>query len=710
MKTNYIKIFLVGLIFSIGVFNLSAQTVDHCGTAENLKRLKTLDPKLEQKISDYEVQIQEWISNHQNLKTSQSPTITIPVVIHVVYKNSSENISTTICNQIITVLNQDFGRTNSDTNQTPAVWKSISANTGVQFCLAQRDPSGAPTTGIERRLTSQPNFTTDDKVKSFAQGGLDSWDVSRYFNIWVCDLTPGLGGYGEFPTGTLSNTFGNVSDYAVVGTGQWVATHECGHCFNLRHIWGDDAGACTGSDLVADTPNQANSSPGTCPTYPALDACTTVSPGIMFMNYMDYGGNGCKNMFTNGQSARINAVVSTAPYVSLATSNGCMPVVLMANDAGNPSIINPSGLVCSTSFTPTVQLRNWGTNTLTSVNINYRIDSNPISTFSWTGSVGTLTIINVTLPSMTTTAGNHTFKCYTTLPNATTDPNNANDTAYSSFNVVPIGQPLPFSYGFEPTAFPPTGWTLYNPDAGVTLARTTGAAKTGAASMWFNSINYTCNGCIDEITLPNLDLTTMSSPLMTFEVAYRLLSDPTQPTAWSDTLRIYVSTDCGTTWNMVYNKFATALTTIIPVYSTTPFVPTAPDWRLETINLAPYASSPNAIIKFRTVSDYENNLYVDDINITSSTGIKLNGLQEAINVFPNPTSGMLTISSSFTKEQSAKVIVTNVLGDKIGEWTLDKATSPTINLDLSGQAEGVYFINVISDSKNISSKIIISRN
>ena len=244
-------------------------------------------------------------------------------------------------------------------------------------------------------------------MKFFAQGGLDAWDVSRYFNIWVCDLTPGLGGYGEFPTGSLSNTYGQVSDYAVVGTGQWVCTHECGHCFNLRHIWGDDSGACTGSDLVADTPNQANSSPGTCPTYPALDACTTVAPGIMFMNYMDYGGNSCKNMLTNGQSARINAVLSTAPYISLATSSGCMPVVLMANDAGNPSIIRPNGLVCSTSFTPTVQLRNWGTNTLTTVNINYKIDNNPITTFSWTGSVGSLTIINVALPTMTASAGAH---------------------------------------------------------------------------------------------------------------------------------------------------------------------------------------------------------------------------------------------------------------------------------------------------------------
>ncbi len=709
MKTTLQKFCCMSLTLFASIFTVDSQTIDQCGTMQNLERLKIKDPKLEQKMADYEAQIQQWIKNNIASKSAVA-TITIPTVIHVVYKNGTENISTTLCNQIIQVLNEDYGRTNSDTTQTPAVWKPIAANTGVQFCLAQRDPSGAPSTGIERRLTTNPNFATDDKVKFYAQGGLDAWDTKKYFNIWICDLTPGLGGYGEFPTGTASNTFGNVTDYAIVGLGQWVATHEGGHCFNLRHIWGDDAGACTGSDLVADTPNQGNSSPGTCPTFPTTDACTTTAPGIMFMNYMDYGGNPCKNLFTNGQSARINAVLATVPYNSLATSNGCLPVVLLANDAGNPSIITPNGMVCSTSFSPVVQLRNWGTNTLTSVNINYKIDSNPATTFNWTGSVGSLTIINVTLPTMTATAGNHAFKCYTTLPNVTTDGNNANDTAYSAFNVVPIGQPLPFSYGFEPTTFPPTGWTLYNPDASLTLARTTGAANTGAASMWFNSINYTCNGCIDEITMPNLDLTTMSSPLMSFQVAYRLLSDPTQSTTWSDSLRVLLSTDCGVTWNQLYFKYGSNLTTILPPFSTTPFVPGAADWRLETINLASYSAFNNVLVKFKTTSDYENNMYIDDINIASSTGIKTYNASENISVYPNPTSGVISINSSLIGVQDFKVIVTTILGEKVSSQIISNTNSATHKIDLSNQPDGVYLINVISDSKSLINKVVLNKN
>jgi hypothetical protein len=84
------------------------------------------------------------------------------------------------------------------------------------------------------------------------------------------------------------------------------ATHEVGHWMGLIHIWGDDNGACWGSDQVADTPNQGNFS-SNVPTFPTVDNCTTSNPGIMFMNYMDYTDDIGMNMFTNGQKERMRA-------------------------------------------------------------------------------------------------------------------------------------------------------------------------------------------------------------------------------------------------------------------------------------------------------------------------------------------------------------------------------------------------------------------
>ncbi len=700
MKKTILLLFFCG--FAIPAFSQKQAAkepqAEQCGTMQNLERLKKQYPDIERQMAEYEKQIQEWIAKNPNSKIGSGQiTVTIPTVIHVVWNTTAENISTTICNQIIQVLNDDNGRTNADTTQTPAIWKSIGAPTGAQFCLAQRDPSGAPTTGIERIQTAQTTFTTDDKIKFTAQGGADAWDPTRYFNIWVCDLTPGLGGYGEFPTGTASNTYGNVSDYTVVGTGQWVATHECGHCFNLFHIWGDDSGACTGSDAVADTPNQADASSGACATFPALDACSTVSPGYMFMNYMDYGANGCKNLFTQGQSARTNALLSTAPYSSWATSNGCTPVVLMSNDAGAPSVTTPNGMICALSFSPIVTIRNWGTNNLTSCNINYQIDSNPIQVYNWTGNLVSLATIQVTLPGMTTTAGTHSFTCYTTLPNTVTDGNPANDAANSTFNVIPVGQPTPFSYGFEPVAFPPTGWTLDNADLSITWARTTGAAKTGAASMWFNSIAYTCNGCFEIITLPNLDFTSLGSVQMTFQVAYRMLSDPTLTPNWSDSLRVDVSTDCGATWTNLYFKYSTALTTITPPFSTTAFVPGPNDWRLETLNLTPYAGNNNLLLRLKASSDYENNMYVDDINITGTIGIETIGLKNTMTVYPNPSGGNTTIEYSLPEASNVQFLLFDALGKEIlnrNEGFVHRGTNKIILEEKSFTGNGIYYVQI----------------
>ena len=305
---------------------------ESCGITEYTNAAKLLNPLLESQILDYEQQIQQWIAD--NPEDENRAVVTIPVVFHIVYKNSSENISNTKCLEVLQALNEDFARTNPDASLTPAVWASIAANTGIQFCMAKRTPTGASTNGIERRQTSvQQFYYTNNKIKYFSTGGLNAWNVKKYLNIWIGDIDVS---YGEFPTGTASNTFGLVCRYAFLGLGTWVATHEIGHCLNLRHIWGDDGGTCGGSDFVSDTPNQANKT-SSCPgPFPQTDVCSPNNPGIMFMNYMDYTPSYCsgscancdsRNLFTNGQKVRMNAVLNILPYSALKTSNGCSPVI-----------------------------------------------------------------------------------------------------------------------------------------------------------------------------------------------------------------------------------------------------------------------------------------------------------------------------------------------------------------------------------------------
>lgn len=694
----------VAFMLMLNIPNLNAQMQNEiCGTTEHMEHLKKLRPKLEKELQLAEILMQQWMD--ANADSRGTLTDTIPVVVHIIWNTPGENVSDAQVLNTISALNLDYSRTNPDAVNTPAVWQSIAASMGIQFCMAQRDPSGSPTNGIERRQTSVASFSTDDLVKSYATGGMDAWDPSRYFNIWICNLVTGLGGYAEFPTASLSNTYGVAIDYTTIGSTGWVISHEVGHCFNLRHIWGDDGGACNGSDLVSDTPNQADATSSPCPTFPALDACQTASPGIMFMNYMDYGSASCKNMFTLGQRTRAQSAMHNLACAALLTSDACDPVILQPTDAGSPLIITPSGIECSTSITPVVRIRNWGTNTLTSVTINYRLDANPVQTFAWSGLLTSLATADVTLPVISASGGNHTFKCYTTNPNGLGDGNALNDTSNSSFNNILIGQTTPFSYGFEPTTFPPTGWTLDNPDGSISWARTTAAAKTGVASMRFNSINYTCNGCIDIITLPNLNLTAITSPLLTFQVAYRLLSNPNLNPNWSDSLRVDISTDCGTTWTNLYFKYGANLTTIIPNYSTVSFVPTQSNWRLETIDLAPYVANDNVLFRFKVSSDYENNLYVDDINITGVVGISTPSSGSSFIVYPNPATDELSVISEQSFEKSMVSIYT-MLGEKIIQKEI-AAGEKQITLNVKILPAGIYFLTLNQGYNIITRKIII---
>ena len=123
-----------------------------------------------------------------NLRASSSTIITIPVVVHVVYYNSTENISTAQVQSQIDILNEDFRRLNADAANTPFAFQSVAADCEIEFCLATTDPNGNSTTGITRTSTSQPSFSTNDGVKYSSSGGIDAWNTSEYLNIWVCDI------------------------------------------------------------------------------------------------------------------------------------------------------------------------------------------------------------------------------------------------------------------------------------------------------------------------------------------------------------------------------------------------------------------------------------------------------------------------------------------------------------------------------------------
>lgn len=284
-----------------------------CGAMQAHFRLLEQVPNFRLRQASLERAVARRLASTVSIEAKAGPTL-IPVVVHVVYNSAAENISQAQIQSQIKVLNRDFRATNPDKANTPAVWKGLVADANIEFALATADPEGNPTDGITRTKTDRTSFGTNDSVKFNASGGHDAWPTDRYLNIWVCKLGGGLLGYAQFPGGP-AETDGVVITHTGFGTTGTAAapfnlgrttTHEIGHWLNLRHIWGDTED-CSGTDLVADTPNAVGPNFST-PTFPHV-SCNNGPNGDMFMNYMDYVDDVAMFMFTSQQVERMAAAL-----------------------------------------------------------------------------------------------------------------------------------------------------------------------------------------------------------------------------------------------------------------------------------------------------------------------------------------------------------------------------------------------------------------
>ncbi|TXB63477.1 M43 family zinc metalloprotease [Phaeodactylibacter luteus] len=343
-------------VFLLSVFTAQAQR--NCGSMDYLHQQEELHPERIQRLQSIE---QHTARVLQSPTRAVSGTITIPVVVHVVYNGSAENISAAQVQSQIDVLNEDFRRLNGDASSTPAIFQGVASDVEIEFCLAATDPAGNPTDGITRTPTSVTAFGTNDQVKSSSSGGKDAWPAGDYLNIWVCDISGGILGYAQFPGGPAA-TDGVVVDYQYFGTigtatppfnlGR-TGTHEVGHYLNLRHIWGD--GNCNADDFVSDTPRAGNPNyTGSPCNFPGPNSCNegTGDQPDMFQNYMDYSDDACMNLFTEGQKARMRALFEPGgARASLLNATACgTPVTPTCNDGiqnGDETGVDCGGSSCA---------------------------------------------------------------------------------------------------------------------------------------------------------------------------------------------------------------------------------------------------------------------------------------------------------------------------------------------------------------------------
>ncbi|TAL57135.1 MAG: hypothetical protein EPN85_14515, partial [Bacteroidetes bacterium] len=347
------------------------------------------------------------------------------------------------------------------------------------------------------------------------------------------------------------------------------------------------------------------------------------------------------------------------------------PAAPSADDAGIINITSPIttdfesdyyGLkadVCGSSITPVVTLKNNGSNALTAVTINAKIDNGTPVPFSWTGSLASGATTSVTLPAIAVTGGGHKLTVSTASPNGNTDPNLANDSKGGSFRSEQLAT-FPFSEGFTSTTFPPDGWdyiSIDNPLAYMSRNGTVGGFgnSAGCVKMEVFATPYSNFGQVDYLMTPQIDLTTApsSGTVLEFSMAYRQYDSGT-----NETLKVLVSANCGGTWTTIYNKSGSTLST--GTATTSAFTPTAAQWRKESVSLTPYVGQ-SVIFAFATTCDFGNNIYFDDIVVTNpAVGISENTSGLPISMYPNPAHQFVTLSG--TDLNNSNVSVYSLMG------------------------------------------------
>ncbi|MEO5682130.1 MAG: M43 family zinc metalloprotease [Chitinophagaceae bacterium] len=692
----------------------NAKTIpEQCGTMQTLAVKLERNPQLKKQFEEERNRFNtvlrhgaDRLAAGQAQQNGNRSALVVPVVFHIVLTNPAVVTDAQIQAQLDT-LNKDFAGLNGDSVNIPAYFKPFFGKSGIQFCLARQTPAGEPTSGIERITTAKTSFlNTDDGVKHVASGGADTWDPSGYYNIWVCVLSNGILGYGTFPGSSNDSEQGVAFDYRSLPGGSYATynggktlTHETGHFFNLYHTWGDDNGACTGTDYVDDTPNQANSS-STCTSGIKTDNCTSSGDGIMYQNYMDYTYDNCLVMFTNQQVARMeSALIAYRP--SLLSSIACQTPVLYNLDAQLRTINQPGQRICNNPFTPIINIRNRGTQTLTNLTVTTLVDNATVGTYTWTGSLAQLASTNITLNAITTVPGNHVLKIVLSQPNNNTDQNPVNDTLSISFQYYnPVNA---VSESFEGSVFPPAGWDIVNPDNGISWQKVNGVAKTGSSSVMINNLNYSSVGQLDYLRLPDANLTGVDSAYFSFQVAAATFTDINTANNNWDTLEVLISTDCGNTYTSLYKKWGSTLVTRTAA-TTASFVPTAAEWRKDSINISNYIGAGKILLAFRNNTGFENNIYLDDINLRTVT-INPNLKSRGFLVTPSPTTGLVTVQFYPQPADIRGIQIFNMNGQKIAE-TITNGQSNYYQLNISHASAGAYVVRIVMGDKVLVKKII----
>ncbi|MGM0581049.1 MAG: M43 family zinc metalloprotease [Bacteroidota bacterium] len=613
---SYFKFILrSGIVFSILLFNfLQINAQERCAVPKLLEERENKYPELTTQ------NFEKWIAEKQKLRSKtlqkgQTNIVQIPVVFHIIHNGepvgTGGNLLKSRIDRQLEILNEDFNRFNADSSETLDEFKNVAASFEIEFVYAKQDPDGFETDGIVRVPGSQANYGFDERTTLSAES---YWPAEEYLNIWVADLADGSLGWAEFPVSNLPGLDGASNnrlidgvtlDYVFLGENPdspsfeskgRTATHEMGHFFGLRHIWGD--GGCSADDFCEDTPASDDPSTG-CNL-----SKTTCESLDMVQNFMDYTNDVCMNIFTADQKSRVRTVVENSPRrESLTRSKGLEEPPVFNRDLGLTASNNQFNGSCSGNFNPEISIRNQGLFPVDEFSIDLFIDGELTETldFNETLESGEEKQVNFSLINFEE-IGEYTISYEVSLGGNFEDERLENNQKVEFFQKL-AEENLPYKKIFKNNL---NQWQVRNADGEETWQLFDEAL---GVPFYENRQNF---GQKEEIISPIFDFTTIDAPEVSFVFAQVEDSIPNK-------ISIYASYDCGRTFNdLIFSNKINDLSTAYEVESA--FIPQFRlDWDTVNIDLNRLRDEESVCFNIVAENRLSNNFYISEFTVEESS-------------------------------------------------------------------------------------------
>jgi len=390
-----------------------------------------------------------------------------------------------------------------------------------------------------------------------------------------------------------------------------------------------------------------------------------------------------------------------AAFNELSLTHTPTPPSLNSYDMTVSEILNPiSELKCDQLVSPKVVIKNRGDSAITNALITYQLNDEPTYTYNWIGTLLSGDTASINLPSINALGyGDYELKIKADIDTNFIESDYINNQRVQRFNIRTIIGTLPYQEDFENMRLDSSEWLVKNPDGMTTWDTTaTWGLNNSSISATMQLYNYGGSKQIDELISANITLPAQDSIFLRFDLAYQLIH-----IVIADTLKIYISTDCGDSYNEVYKKFGLDLQTHDTLSAQ--FIPLYPHhWRKDYVDITAYAGN-DVLLKFVTVNKSGNNLYLDNIWVyegAEPVNIAENKL-ESLSIYPNPTENNITINTKNNSLQDATLEIFDLLGKRI---FIEKLNQKMNKINIENYNSGIYLLKFSNNKGTKTYKII----